>query len=121
MTWSYRGKIRMMKYILCLCFFSSFASAAKLEDVKILNIKSGRDNFELKLQMKNGPKDSYFFVDIVKDDKNSFDKLVHVIKKILNKDKYKLDLDIISFSASPSGSYYRSEGINFYGTTQEKR
>lgn len=105
----------MKKIIMGLFFVSSIASAAKLEDVKILNVMPGRDNFELKLQMKDGPRDSYFYVDITKSDPDSFEKLVHIIKKMMRRDKYKLDLDIPSFSASPSGSYYKSEGITFYG------
>lgn len=48
--------------------------AAKLEDVNILKISPEKDNFELKLQVKDGPKDSYFFVDIVKSDVDSFEK-----------------------------------------------
>jgi len=103
------------KLIVGLYLISSIASAARLEDVKILNVMPGRDNFELKLQTKDGPKDSYFYVDITKSDPDSFEKLVYVIKKLMRRDKYKLDLDIPSFSASPSGSYYKSEGLTFYG------
>lgn len=109
----------MKKLILALYFISSIASAARLEDVKILNIMPGQENFELKLQVKDGPKDSYFYVDIVKSDPESFEKMVLVTKKLTRRDKYKLDLDIPSFSASPNGSYYKSEGIGFYGPTRE--
>ena len=105
----------MKKMIIGLLFASNVASAARLEDVRILNIMPGRDHFELKLQIKDGPRDSYFYVDIVKSDPDSFEKLVHVINKMRLRDKYKLDLDIPSFSASPSGSFYKSEGISFYG------
>jgi hypothetical protein len=101
--------------------FSNFVFAARLEDVRILKITPGRDNFELKLQTKNGPVDSYFVLDVMKSDPESFEKLVHIIKKVAYKDRYKLDLDIPSFSASPSGSYYRSEGITFSGVSQDKK
>lgn len=108
----------MKKLILAICLFSSVSSAARLEDVKILSIVPGHDNFELKLQSKEGPKGSYFYVDITKRDTNSFEKLVHVINKLMRRQKYKLDMDIQSFSSSPSGSYYKSEGITFYGTAK---
>lgn len=100
--------------------FSVLSNAAKLEDVKILSIKPGRDNFELKLQAKEGPASNYFYLDIVKNDPDSFEKMVHVVKKLMNRDKYKLDIDIPSFSISPSGSYYKSEGIVFYGPTDRE-
>ena len=109
----------MKKLILALYCLSSTTMAARLEDVKILNVTPGQENFELKLQTKDGPKDSYFYVDIVKSDPESFEKLVQVIKKLTRQDKYKLDLDIQSFSASPNGSYYRSEGLIFSGPTRE--
>lgn len=112
--------MKVKKLILGLCFISSVASAAILEDVRILNVKSGRDNIELKLQTKDGAKDSYFYVDIVNNDAGSFEKLAHVIKKLMLRDKYKLDLSIPSFSAFPSGSYYKSEGITFYGLSDGK-
>lgn len=100
--------------------FSILSNAARLEDVRILSVKPGRDNFELKLQVKEGPSGSYFYLDIVKNDPESFEKMVHVVKKLMNRDKYKLDLDIPSFSVSPSGSYYKSEGIVFYGPTERE-
>lgn len=104
----------------CLFLISSVASAARLEDVKILTVIPGRDNFQLKLQAKEAPGDSYFFLDITKSDPDNFDKLMHVIKKMMHKNKYKLDLDIPSFSASPSGSYYKSEGINFSSPSERE-
>ncbi len=105
----------MKKAILVLFFISSISSAARLEDVKILEFASGQDSFELKLKTKDGAANSYFFVDIVKTDPNSFEKLVHVINKLSQRDSYKLDLNIISFSPSPSGSYYSSESVIFSG------
>jgi len=74
---------------------------------------------ELKLQAKHGPPGSYFFVDITKNDPDSFDKLAHVINKIMDKDKYRLDLNIRSFSVSPNGGRYPSEGIDFYSPKGE--
>ena len=93
--------------------------AAKLEDVVVLDITHGKENVELKLQAKNGPKDSYFIVDVVKNDKDSFAKLAIVLKKLKNRDNFKLSLNIPSFSMTPSGSYYRSDSVDFSGIATE--
>ena len=103
---------KLMMIVLALAF--STAHAARVEDVKVLDLKYGKDAFELRLQIKDGPKDSYFLVDIVKEDPKAFDKLALVIEKIQRKDM-KLNLDIPSFSASPSGAYYRSLDVRFSG------
>jgi len=102
--------------IIFFCLTINTALAAKVEDVHVLDFKQGKDAFELKLHAKNGPKDSYFLVDIVKNDKSAFEKIALVLKKIKKKDDFKLDLDIISFSMSPSGSYYLSENVTFLGS-----
>ncbi len=106
----------MKKIILFFCLLANSAWAQKLDDVKILSVVPGKDNVEVKLQMKNGPKGSYFFVDIKKADPEAFEKLVLLMKKISKKDSYKLNLDILSFSSSPSGSYYRSDSVTFSGS-----
>jgi hypothetical protein len=103
----------MKPLILSLLFISSVATAAVLEDVTILEAKPGRENFELKLATRDGPENSHFIVDLTKSDPESFEKLVKVVTKMMGKDQYKLDLNIRSFSLSPSGSYYKSEGITF--------
>lgn len=103
----------MIKTVLSLILVSNIASAAYLEDVKLLNATPSQEGFQLKLKTKDSPRDSFFIVDVVKADPESFEKLVHVIQKMKLKDAYRLDLDIMSFSPSPSGSYYRSEGIRF--------
>lgn len=93
------------------------AYAAKLDDVSVIEMKQGKnDKFELKLHAGNGPKDSYFFVDIVKSDKESFDKIALVLKKLKKKDAFKLGLEIPSFSMSPSGSSYLSDSVKFSGS-----
>ncbi|OGQ16848.1 MAG: hypothetical protein A3B70_07370 [Deltaproteobacteria bacterium RIFCSPHIGHO2_02_FULL_40_11] len=102
--------------ILSLCLFSNWAFGARLDDVSILDVVATKDGLELKLQVKDGPKDSYFFVNVVKSDRNAFDKLTEVIKKLKKGDNYKLTLDIPSFSAFPPGSYYRREDIKFLGS-----
>lgn len=90
-------------------------SAARLENVKILSVKPGHENFEIKLQTNNSPPDSFFYLDIMKTDPDSFEKTMLVVKKMIQKENYRLDLEITSFSASPSGSYYRSEGVLLSG------
>jgi hypothetical protein len=101
--------------IIIVCLTINSAYAAKLEDVVILDVKQSKDSVELKLHVTKGPKDSYFLVDLVKSDKNSFDKMALVLRKLKDKDDFKLGLDIQSFSMSPSGSYYRSDSVTFLG------
>lgn len=113
--------LKMKKQIVvAILLISSFSFAAQLEDVKILNIKPGTENFELKLQAKEGSSDSYFYVDILKSDKDSYDKLVHVIKKITRREQYKLNLEIPSFSLTPSGSYYRGDSVLFSSSSDRE-
>lgn len=106
-----------MKTILCLIFLSLTMTvhAAKIEDVKVLEVKYLKGSFEVKLQVKDGKKDSYFLVDIVKDDEKAFEKLALVMKKVKKKD-FKLNLEIPSFSAHPSGAYYKSPSVTFTGS-----
>jgi hypothetical protein len=106
----------MKKLLILLCLMAGQAWAAKLENVDLLGITPGKDSFELKLSAKPGPKGSYFFVNISKADVDSFEKLALVIKKLERGDRFKLNLDIPSFSMTPSGSYYRSERVKFSGT-----
>lgn len=94
--------------------------AARLEDVKILEIKPGQENFELKLKAKDAPPGSFFYLDITKNDPESFEKMILVIKKLMQKEKFRLDLDIPSFSVTPSGSYYRSEGIGIFSPNERE-
>lgn len=101
--------------IILLSLIINTATAAILDDVVVLDITHGKENVELKLQVKNGPKDSFFIVDVVKNDKDSFAKLALVLKKLKNRDDFKLSLNIPSFSAAPSGSYYRSDSVTFSG------
>ena len=103
--------------IIIVCLSINSAMAEKLEDVSILDIKHVDDAFELKLHAKNGPKDSFFFLAIVKKDEQAFSKLAIVFKKLKNKNDFKLSINIPSFSMSPNGSYYRSNDITFFGTT----
>lgn len=105
----------MKQWLGILLLVSSVSSAATLEDVNILDIKQGPQNVELKLQSKVGASDSYFYVDIVKEDSESFEKMAQVLNKLTHKGRYRLDLEIPSFSASPNGSYYRSERVRFVG------
>lgn len=105
----------MKKLLLILLFSTSSVFAARLENVKILSTVANKEGVELKLHANQGPKGSYFFVVVSKFDNDSFYKLALVIKKLEKRDGYKLDLEIPSFSMSPSGSYYRSESVNFTG------
>lgn len=93
------------------------AFSATLENVALLDIKHGKENFILKLQSKKGPSGSYFFVEITESDKDAFDKLALVIKKLKKGEDFKLNLIIPSFSVSPSGSSYRSDSVTFLGST----
>lgn len=106
-----------MKTLTTIIFLSlaiGSAHAAKVEDVKVLAVEYKKDSFEVKMQTKDGKKDSYFTVEVVREDENAFEKLAHVIQKTKKPD-YKLDLDIPSFSAYPSGAYYKSTSVKFAG------
>lgn len=107
--------IKLYLFMLIIFLVSNHASAAKLEDVKILSYKEGEANFKLKMQLRDAPKGSFFYVDVVKSDSRSFEKLILVLRKLTEREKFKLDMDIPSFTSSPSGSYYRSDGILFHG------
>ena len=106
-----------MKTLTTIIFLSltiGSAFAAKVEDVKVLDVKYKKDSFEVKMQTKDGKKDSYFTVDVVREDAQAFEKLAHVIQKT-KRPEYKLDLDIPSFSAHPSGAYYKSTSVKVSG------
>ena len=107
--------MKMKTMIVFLCLIAHSAFAASLEDVRILETAPGKDSLELKLQTKDGPKDSYFFVSIEKSDRAYSEKLALTDKKLKLGNEFKLDLDIPSFSAFPSGSFYRSEDVRFSG------
>lgn len=106
----------MRKLILTIFLLSHFAEAARLQDINIMDIESKQNSFLLKLQPQGASNESFFFLEISQSDPRSYDKLSHIVKKILYKDEYKFDLNIPSFSEYPSGSYYRSEGVTFYRT-----
>ncbi len=105
----------MRYFFWMILLISGPAGAAKLEDVTVLNINPGKndDSVKLKLRAAKGPKDSFFYVDIVKNDAEAVAKIALAIKKMKNKNEMRLTLEIPSFSMSPSGSYYRSEDVTF--------
>lgn len=97
------------------------AQAAQLDDVRILQVTSGKDSVELRLRYKGAPRDSYFLVEIPKSDPESFAKMVLVARKLADGDGFKLSLDIPSFSPSPSGSSYRSLDVRFSGSPAKEK
>ena len=99
-----------------MALFMTNVFAATIQDVVVLEFKLGKENFELKLQDRSGERDSFFFVDVVRDDPQSFEKIALVLKKLKHKKDFKLSLEIPSFSAGPNGSYYRSNDILFHGS-----
>jgi hypothetical protein len=111
--------MKMKKLLIILCLMTHSAWAAKLENVDLLGATPEKDTVELKLHAKSGPKGSYFFINITKTDPDSFEKLGLVIKKLERGGYFKLDLDILSFSMSPSGSHYPSESVQFVGNNLE--
>ena len=107
--------MKTLTTIILLSLAIGTAHAAKVEDVKVLDVRYKKDNFVVKLQTKDGKKDSYFIVDIVREDPNAFEKLGHMIQKTKRPELYKVDLDIPSFSAHPSGAYYKSTSVKVSG------
>ena len=87
--------------------------AANLTDVKILELNYTNEKVVLKLHASQGPEDSYFFVNMSKVDPDSFNKLALLAKKLAMGDRLKLNLNIRSFSVSPSGSSYQSNSVSF--------
>jgi len=104
--------MKTVKTILFLSLAIGSAQAAKIEDVKVLDVKYEKDSFEIKMQTKDGNKNSYFTVNVDREDDKAFEKLAHVIRKMKTPD-YKFNLDIPSFSAYPSGAYYKSTSVKF--------
>jgi hypothetical protein len=94
-------------------FLSLSAEAAKLENVKVLGLAAGTENIKVKLHAPSAPKNSWFFVDVMRDDPEAFSKLSLLLHKLTDKDNFTLDLEIDSFTPSPSGSYYRSPDVRF--------
>lgn len=111
-----------MKTLFAIMIFTlaiGSAQAAKLDDVTILHLKSGKDSFELKLQVKDAKPGSYFKVEIVKEDPKAFEKIALVMKKLKLKEAFQLNLEIPSFSVNPPGSYYRSDSVKFSGNAED--
>jgi len=99
-----------------LLLMAQTALAAKLEDVAVLDVKLAKEGFELKLRdLKRAP-EGHFMVKLSRDDKEAFEKLALVMKKVHQGEKFKLMLNIASFSAKPAGSEYRSNYVKFEGT-----
>lgn len=112
----------MKKIFMAVILFLSVNSvhAARLEDVSVLDIYYHKDSFQVKIQENKSLKDSFFYVDIIKDDKDSFRKIALILKKFKERDKFKLTLDIRSFSSSPSGSNYKSDNVSFTGAVDNE-
>jgi hypothetical protein len=106
--------ILMKSLFLLVLMNACVASAANLEDLTILDIKPGQSHLKLKLRSKDMPEDSYFFLDIVQSDPDSFGKMMLIIEKLARGDSYRLGANVKSFSDSPSGSYYKSEGVSIF-------
>ncbi len=100
--------------VLLFCLSTAQVSAAKIEDVVLIESVEKKDETVLKLRIRSAP-DSYFYVKIVADDPQAAEKLALVNKKIDQDESFKLDLEIPSFSPSPNGSKYRSSYVKFSG------
>ncbi|WP_413578702.1 hypothetical protein ACLVWU_09255 [Bdellovibrio sp. HCB290] len=106
----------MNTWIFALSLITTPAIAAQVNDIKVLEVKHHPESLELKLGTKHNGKSTHFTVDIPKTDPENFEKMSAVIQKLSQGDAYTLNLDIPSFSAFPSGSYYKSPGIKFLGS-----
>jgi len=105
------------KAIICalLIFGTLRIWAADLQDVELLSVNARAESLQLKLRAKEAPAGSYFFLEITQSDPEAFAKMLTIIKKMHLKGGFRLDLSLPSFSPSPSGSYYRSEGVLMSG------
>ena len=91
------------------------AQAVILTDVEVLEIKSTEAGEEVKLTDHKETPGGYFFVLLDKKDSALLAKSALIKKKQLLKNKFKLTLEIDSFSATPSGSSYKSSYVEFKG------
>lgn len=105
--------------MITMILFAGSIQAATLNDVVLLSLTPKKESFELKLRVKDAKENSYFLVEIGKDDEQALKKLSMVLKKIHLKNSFKLNLTIPSFSVSPPGSYYKSNYVDFTGSTEE--
>ncbi len=108
----------MQKITFILLLVGKIALGAQLNDVKILDVVPTKDSLKLKLHAKTQPKDGYFYLEIMKTDPKSFEKMIQVVKKMRWGDKYDLNISIPSFSPAPSGSSYRSDTVTFGGASE---
>lgn len=103
---------RFFKIIPILLLAANAAWADPLENVKISDVTLSKGSVRLRVQNGSSP-EAYFFVDVTRDDPKSFEKLGLVTKKLVAGEKFRLDMSIVSFSAHPGGSYYRSKDVTF--------
>lgn len=110
-----RTRFCVIKIFFLFSLVSNISFGADLKDVKILKLQTNKqDGLKLTLQEKEAAKESFFYVELSNDGSQSYKKLSEVAKKNAELDKYRLNLEIISFSSSPSGSSYRSNRIVFH-------
>jgi hypothetical protein len=102
-----------MKLITTLLLLSQSALANMVENVSVLETESTATGVVVKLHAPVSGRGSYFFVHINKGDPTGFEKLAKLLQKIQSGPQIKMDLDIISFSLSPSGALYPSESVKF--------
>lgn len=107
--------MKFMTFVLLSFFVLTDLKAATLTDVEVLEIKSTEEGEELKLKDLKETPDGFFYVTLDKKDKDALAKSALVIKKLLHKDKFKLSLEISSFSSTPAGSSYKSSYVEFKG------
>ncbi len=105
----------MKKLFIIALWFASSASAAKLENVSVMDVSHTLNDTEFKLHASTGPERSFFYVRLKRTDPKLFDKFTVLSEKLFKGESYKLDLDIASFSMSPSGSRYPGESVKFSG------
>ncbi len=86
--------------------------ARVLKNVDVLGVDSSPKTVVIEFHAKEQPKGYSFFVEINKKDPKSFQKLSCLLKR-LTKNNYKMDLNIKSFSAKPSGSRYHNNRAHF--------
>jgi hypothetical protein len=108
--------VKKLAYMIILVVaFAQVANSAELKNLRVMHVETQKDYVRLKLQDPSGPKEMYFYVDLMKDDKALFEKYNHVLNKIFKKNRYQFGLDIISFSHFPKGAVYKSYDVKFSG------
>lgn len=107
--------MNMKLMILFALLFSTYAHAVRIEDVEVLEVVNEEPaEFQFKVRSRKSDPKMFFYLGFDKTSKDNLDKLNFILMKMANPKNYKLDLEIMSFSQYPAGSFYNVTDIQFF-------